>query len=138
MPAKDIFHDAVRNALQKDGWTITDDPLFVRVGGINVAIDLGAERLIAAEKSGQKIAVEIKSFAGPSALSEFHTALGQFLNYREALEVREPERILFLAVPVDIHDTFFMLPLIQTVTQRHQLKFIIYNPNQEVIIKWLK
>jgi hypothetical protein len=27
MPAKDIYHETVKNALIKDGWTITDDPL---------------------------------------------------------------------------------------------------------------
>jgi hypothetical protein len=137
MPAKDIYHDAVKRALQKEGWTITHDPLFVRVGGIDVSIDLGAE-LIAAEKEGQKIAVEVKSFVGPSTVNEFHTALGQFLNYREALEVREPERILFLAVPADIYDIFFMLPLIQSVTKRYQLMLILYDHNKEVIVKWQK
>ena len=32
MPAKDIFHDVVRLALEKDGWTITDDPLTLAIG----------------------------------------------------------------------------------------------------------
>ena len=27
MAAKDIYHEHVKNALEKDGWTITDDPL---------------------------------------------------------------------------------------------------------------
>ncbi len=27
MPARDIYHDTVRNALEKDGWTITHDPV---------------------------------------------------------------------------------------------------------------
>ncbi len=44
-------------------------------------IDLGAERLIAAQKQDERIAVEIKSFIAPSAIYEFHTALGQSLNY---------------------------------------------------------
>jgi hypothetical protein len=137
MPAKDIYHDVVKNALQKDGWTITHDPLFVRVGGIDVSIDLGAE-LLAAEKNGHKIAVEIKSFVSPSAMNEFHAVLGQFLNYRQALKVREPERILFLAIPVDIHETFFVLPFIQDVIQDYHLKLIIFDINNEVIVKWLK
>jgi hypothetical protein len=77
MAAKDIFHDVVKIALQKDGWTITDDPLHIRLGGaIDMYIDLGAEKVIAAEKEGRKIAVEIKSFLGSSTLTEFHLALG--------------------------------------------------------------
>jgi hypothetical protein len=96
MAAKDIFHDVVKIALQKDGWTITDDPLHIRLGGvIDMYIDLGAEKVIAAEKAGRKIAVEIKSFLGPSTLTEFHLALGQFMNYRYAIEDTEPDRVLY-------------------------------------------
>jgi hypothetical protein len=76
MPAKDIFHDAVRKGLEKEDWVITDDPLRIRSGRVDMQIDLGAERLIAAERGNEKIAVEIKSFIGSSNISEFHTALG--------------------------------------------------------------
>lgn len=90
--AQDLFHDAVKNALIKDGGQITDDPFFLKVGGVEFYIDLGAEKLIAAERNNEKIAVEIKSFINPSSLTDFHLAIGQFLNYRVALKVREPER----------------------------------------------
>ena len=76
MTAKDIIHDAVKNALIKDGWTITHDPLSIRIKGVQMYIDLGAQRIIGAEKDGEKIAIEIKSFQGTSAINEFHTALG--------------------------------------------------------------
>ena len=62
MPARDIYHETVKNALIKDGWTITHDPLVLRWGTTDVYVGLGAEQLLAAEKRGQKIAVEIKSF----------------------------------------------------------------------------
>jgi hypothetical protein len=62
--AKDIFHDKVKAALIKDGWHITHDPLTVKLTKRNIFIDLGAEKVIAAERHGQKIAVEIKSFLG--------------------------------------------------------------------------
>ena len=84
--AKDRFHQVVKTALIKDGWDVTHDPLQIKVGGVDMEIDLGAERLLAAERAGEKIAVEIKSFlTSASAISEFHTALGQFINYRAAL-----------------------------------------------------
>jgi hypothetical protein len=98
MSARDIFHNAVRLALEKDGWLITADPLIFIVYTIEFRIDLGAERLLGAEKEGQKIAVEIKSFLEKSAISEFHTALGQTLNYRSILRKEEPDRILYLAI----------------------------------------
>lgn len=75
MPATDKFHDAVRTALQQDGWLITHDPLFLQVGGVNMFVDLGAEKLIAAQKDDRKIAVEVKSFLGQSQISEFHPLL---------------------------------------------------------------
>lgn len=137
MPERDIFHDAVKNAPVKEGWTITNDPLFIRFGGIDMYVDLGAEKMLASEKDGQQIAVEIKSFVGASVVSEFHTALGQFMNYRFALEVRDPERILFLAVPQDIYKAFFILEFGQAVIERYQLKLLVYHVKKEVIVKWL-
>jgi len=98
MSAKDRFHDAVKQALLKEQWMITADPLTLKIEGVKFAIDLAAERILAAEKDGQKIAVEIKSFAGNSAIADFHLALGQFLNYRLALQMREPDRTLYLAI----------------------------------------
>lgn len=79
MSAKDVFHEAVKQALQKDRWTVTDDPLMFKFGNVNFRADLGAERLIAAERTGEKIAVEIKSFLNPSAITDFYAALGKFL-----------------------------------------------------------
>jgi XisH protein len=136
MPAKDIFHNAVKHALEKDGWLITDDPLYLDFGGVEIFIDLGAEKLIAAERDGEKIAVEIKSFVGSSNIYEFHTALGQFINYRTALSQKQPERQLYLAVPRTIYLTFFKLELIELVVQSQNLKLLIYDPELEVIEQW--
>ncbi|MEM7758349.1 MAG: XisH family protein [Cyanobacteria bacterium P01_A01_bin.40] len=137
--AKDIFHDTVKKALEKDGWVITHDPYRLRYGVVDVYIDLAAEEAIAAEKNGQKIAVEIKSFASGSNISEFHTALGQFLNYRIALESsEEPERILYLAVPKDVYQAFLRFEPAKTVIERYNILLIIYNPSQEAIEQWIK
>ncbi len=138
MPARDLFHHAVVTALQKDGWIITHDPLPVPVGGIDLYIDLGAEQLLAAERSGQRIAVEIKCFLSTSLVSEFHTALGQFLNYRLALEETDQQRELYLAVPHDAYKQFFLLPFAQLATQRHQVKLLVFHPEREEIVVWKK
>lgn len=136
MSAKDIFHDAVRKGLEREGWIITDDPLRLEVGDVEMYVDLGAEQLLAAEKDSEKIAVEIKSFIGKSSISEFHTAIGQCLNYRIALEEKEPERRLYLAIPSDIYYSFFELRFIQTVIKQLQIHLIIYDPIEEVIVQW--
>ncbi len=137
MSAKDRFHDVVKTALQKDGWRITHDPLTVRIEGIaDMYIDLGAQKLIAAEQNGQKIAVEVKSFIGTSTISEFHTALGQFINYRYALEVQEPDRVLYLAVPLNAYNDFFTKSFIQSVIQRSLVNLLVYDVEVEEIVKW--
>ncbi len=138
MPAKDIFHNAVKHALEKDGWLITDDPIYLDFGGVEIYIDLGAEKIIAAEREGERIAVEVKSFIGGSAISQFHTALGQFINYRTALRQKQPERELYLAVPSTTYETFFKLELVQIVIQSQNLKLLIYEPEQEVIERWIR
>ncbi|MDX2229687.1 MAG: element excision factor XisH family protein [Leptolyngbyaceae cyanobacterium bins.349] len=76
MSARDAFHDVVRTALQRDGWTITHDPYPLQAGSFDLAIDLGAEKVIAAQQGDKKIAVEIKSFLGPSKITEFYAAMG--------------------------------------------------------------
>ncbi|NJM21335.1 MAG: fatty-acid oxidation protein subunit alpha [Richelia sp. RM2_1_2] len=135
--AKDRFHYIVKNALQKDGWKITADPYEINVDDVDFEIDLAAEDLLGAEREGQKIAVEIKSFISPSNVSEFHTALGQFLNYRDALEKIEPERLLYLAVRVPVYETFFQRKFIISAVKKYQLRLMIYDVEQEVIRQWL-
>ena len=51
MPAKNLCHDIVIQALVADGWLITDDPLTITYGGKDLFVDIGAERMaIAAER----------------------------------------------------------------------------------------
>lgn len=136
MSARDAFHNIVKAALQKDGWSITHDPLTISFGGVDMQVDLGAERLLAAEKDGEKIAVEVKSFLNASAISEFHTALGQFINYRTALKLKEPQRNLYLAVPLETYNEFFQLQFTITIMQEYQLKLIVYDVALEEIVRW--
>jgi thymidylate kinase len=135
--AKDAFHDAVKQALQKEQWVITDHPLRFKFGNVNFQVDLGAEQLIAAERSGEKIAIEIKSFLNPSAITDFYSALGQFLSYRLALESIEPDRTLYLAVPLDSYQTFFQYEFTQTAIERYQVLIIVYDPANEAIVQWI-
>ena len=136
--AKDIFHQQVKNALIKDRWKITHDPFIIRMSeAIKLQIDLAAENAIAAERGSEKIAVEIKSFIADSDISSFHTALGQYLNYCQALEEQEADRIVYLAIPVTTYQDFFQLPFIQRSLKRYQVRLIIYNPKLEVISQWI-
>ncbi len=98
MPAHDRYHDQVKSALIKDGWTITQDPLHVKWAKKDLYVDLGAERILAAEKGSRKIAVEVKSFLGLSNMADLEQAIGQYIIYHEVLARVEPDRSLFLAV----------------------------------------
>lgn len=136
--ARDTFHNAVRTALEKELWIITDDPLQVKTDLATLEIDLGAEQnLLGAEQGGLKIAVEIKSFLSGSPISEWHTALGQFINYRDALADTQPDRKLYLAVPIDTYNSFFQSQFIQQSVRRHQIALLSYSPVQEIIVQWL-
>ncbi len=134
--ARDLFHQVVKEALIKDGWNITHDPFSVDYGDVQMQIDLGAERLLAATKDQTIIAVEIKSFVRPSAISEFHTAVGQYLNYRRALRAQEPKRVLYLAVPSQTYDEFFRLRFIEEGIEEYQISLIVYDVEDRSIVKW--
>jgi XisH protein len=138
MSARDIFHESVKRGLIKDGWTITADPLDLEWEGVTVKIDIAADRLISADRADEKVAIEIKSFISPSAISDFHTALGQCLNYQIMLEVHEPDRILYLAIPIDAYETFFQTKLARTAISRYQIQLVVYNPISEEIVQWIK
>lgn len=138
MAAKDVFHNAVKQALIKDGWTITHDPFVIRFGKRAMLIDLAAENLLAARREDQNIAVEIKSFTGPSDVEDFHLALGQFMNYRVALQDKHAEYQLFLAVPLETYQDFFQELLPQTAINTYGVSLIVYDPAKEVIVSWIK
>ena len=136
MSAKDIFHQSVCLALEKDGWRITNDPLHIKINDVEFYIDLGAERLIAAEKAGQQIAVEIKSFLGASEVKEFHLALGQILNYRLALKQYQPERTLDLAIPKDTYEDFVSRQFIQDSIAEYKIKLLFCDSIKQEVALW--
>jgi Holliday junction resolvase-like predicted endonuclease len=136
--AKDTYHDAVRRALEKDGWTITHEQYNFATGKAGFEVDLLAEKIFAAERGGEEIAVEVKSFRTQSPMNKFHEAVGQYENYLIALEDVEPQRILFLAVPESLWRTFFQKPFVQKVIARKQMRLIVYNHESEIIVLWIK
>ncbi|MGK7929054.1 MAG: element excision factor XisH family protein [Spirulina sp.] len=111
MPAKDIYHDTVKHALIKDGWTITKDPLILSIGKKDLFVDLGAEKLIAATKENREIAVEIKSFIGISQVNDLEKALGQYTLYYQILLEKEDSRTLYIAIPKLAYEEIFTEPI---------------------------
>ncbi|KAB8331196.1 fatty-acid oxidation protein subunit alpha [Scytonema tolypothrichoides VB-61278] len=138
MPAKDIYHNTVKNALIKDGWTITHDPLRIRLArGRNLFVDLGAERLLAAERGKEKIAVEVKSFTRPSDMKDLEEAVGRFVLYAQLLKRYYPEHVLYLAVSENTGRTVFEEEAGQTLIDDGIIRLMTFDPSQEVIIRWI-
>jgi XisH protein len=137
MPARDIYHNTVIIALEKDGWKITNDQFKLTVGNRSVYVDLGAEKLFAAEKEGRKIAVEIKSFISASLIRDLEEALGQYVLYSSILEEQEPERLVYIAVPKVIFRDFFSEPICQLLMRRTVVRLIVFNPENKEITQWI-
>jgi XisH protein len=138
--AKDIYHTTVRHALEKDGWTITHDPYIIKktVLGAKLEIDLGLEKVLTAEKGTDKIAVEVKSFVQISLIHEFHSVVGQYLNYLVGLEQVEPDRVLYLAIPELVYKSLIEMELFTLVSARIGIKIIVFDKDNECIILWKK
>lgn len=137
MPAKDIYHDHVKHALLKDGWTITHDPFPMKWGRKDMFVDLGAEKVLAAEKAGKKIAVEVKSFISPSEMHDLHDALGQYILYHDILERTEPERELYLAIREAVFHDLFEEPIGQILIENRRVRLLIFEPESEEIKQWI-
>ena len=137
MPAKDTYHHAVKNALLKDGWTITADPYFIKYEDAESYADLAAEKPIAAERQGQKIVVEIKSFIGRSLMYDFHGALGQYIVYRNLIQLTAPEYRLYLAIDDIVYQDFFKRKSIQVITNENQVLLMEVEMAKEEILQWI-
>jgi hypothetical protein len=137
MPAKDIYHYEVKNALLKDGWNVTDDPYTLEYKGLRLYADLGAEKLLVAEKAQNKIVVEIKVFNSSSQVTELQKTIGQYNMYQSILQRLTPDRHLYLAVSEDVYQDFFSQPAIQDIVSDQKIKFIIFDPEQESILQWI-
>ena len=136
MPAKDTLHNPVKNALIKDGWTITADPYYIIYGKLRLVADLGAERPLSAQKGDEKIVIEVKSFISSSFIYDLERAVGQYIIYRNFLKKTAPDHQIYLALSQLVYKANFD-ETIQIVVDENQLKLIIVDTEKEVINKWI-
>lgn len=136
--ARDFFHNSVKVALEEDGWKITHDPYQLSVLGVDYDIDLGAEKIIAAEKDSERIAIEVKSFMGFSFPYEFHQAVGQYTDYGILLRHSDPSRVLFLGVPLSIYEKKFCIPAFQLIINEAKINLLVFDSEAQKIVKWIK
>ncbi len=136
--ARDKYHFQFRQALEKENWHVTHDSFDFSIGEVDFEIDLGAEQILAAEKEGRVIAIEIKSFLEDSPVSAFHKAMGQYGNYLVGLSFYDPSRKLYLAIPDAIYNTFFQRPFVRLICKMKSIKIITFDPQTETIIQWIE
>lgn len=137
LPARDRYHDIFKNALLKDGWTITHDPLRLKWGVKDMYVDLGAEQVVTAQKAGRKIAVEIKSFVGASEINDLQNAVGQYFVYRSVMARTEPDRILYVAIDNEVFGDIFEEPLGSLMLEDYQIPLVVFDVEREVILQWI-
>jgi hypothetical protein len=136
--ARDMFHQAAREALEKEGWKITHDPypLVLKKDVAEYEIDLGAEKLLGAEKGTEKIVVEIKSLMKTSLLHEFHSVLGQYLVYQYGLQKLEKDRKLYLAIPRFGQNKLNNIPPLLDMIKDFNIKIICFDSITKTIVSW--
>jgi hypothetical protein len=137
MPALDRYHTHLRNALIKDGWTITDGPLTLQLDERQLYIDFAAERLLAAERGMEKIAVEVKTFRNPSPVADLEQAIGQYGLYEDVLRIVKPELVLYLAIPQEAFVSIFFERIGQLALQNRIKKAFTFASDAEEIIQWI-
>ena len=135
--ARDKIHTPVKEALIRDGWLITDDPLYIKVGNLTVFVDLAGEKVFGAEKNGEKIAVEVKTFSNPSFITALYEAVGKYAVYRKALQLDESDRTLYLAMPEDVYDRYSKEPLFIGSLEEGNINLILFETNIEKITRWI-
>ena len=135
--ARDLFHELVREAHETDGWTITHDPFVLKTGGLRMEIDLAAEQVFAAKRGTEQIVVEVKSFIGKSKLNDFYEAKGQYDVYRRGLRKEDIRRKLYLAVDIDVFESFFQKALIAETLEDEAVSLIVYDVSSKRIVQWI-
>ena len=138
MPAKDIIHEAVKNALIKDGWTITHDPFTLKIGDDNLFADLAAEKWIVAERREKKIVVEIKSFLGPSLFEDLKVAIGQYIIYQTLLPEVRPEYKLYLAVNDVTYINDFQRQSVALILMKNKVALLVVDVESEDVMEWIR
>jgi len=135
--ARDKIHYQVRQALEKEGWQITADPYYIPVGNLTLEVDLEAEKVFEAEKEGENILVEIKTFNRPSILNAFYEAYGQYDFYRDALTDNNIEKPIYLALSIVAYNRIKAIPFLMKRISQHQIKLIVVDIHTKSILQWI-
>lgn len=116
--ADDLVLPNLRESLMKDGWTLRPKGPTIRTRSKYYLTD------VAAEKEGQKIIVEVKSWRSASFNPGWFRAFGQDLTYQEAIIAEQLNYKLYLAVPENIYNQHFGNPFIQSLVAKYLINLL--------------
>ena len=64
-------------------------------------------------------------------------ALGAHILYHDVLAVTQPQRTLFLAIREEVYYAVFEEPIGRILLENQRLQLLLFNPEQEVIVRWI-
>jgi XisH protein len=138
MPARNVFHSIVVEALVADGWTVTADPLRLTFGDHDMYVDLGLiDSTLVAERAEREIAVEIQSFIGQSAINDLHRAIGQYMIYRTVLGEVRPGVPIYMAVREEAFRETFTDDLGKLLLDRLVRNIVVFDEVTKRVIQWI-
>jgi hypothetical protein len=137
MPTQDMYYDAVKNALRKDGWrvTYTDFPLKSRAS--SHAEGRWDGPLLAAEKDERRVAVAVNSFIGRSNLTDIQQTLQPLAISRLLIHAIEPDRVLYLAIRQATYSACFPGDEGEQWLVSEPLQLLVFYPRTETILQWV-
>jgi len=137
MAALDQCEGEIIQALQKDGWEVSEKPYAIRIVGRSIFADMSLKRIKGGEHE-EIIIVEVKCFTNPSAdLQELYTAIGQYHFYRIALTLKRSSLPLYLAIPHQAYQRLIKQPSISALFQSGGVKLVVVDIEQEEIVQWI-
>lgn len=137
MPRKDRIHESVKNALIKDGWTITDDPFRIVYEDTDVYADLRIVKAADGTTVQRALVIEIKGFTGDSPIHNLENALGQYELYRIYLKSVAPEDKLYLAIRATTYNEQFTRPAFAVIVQEKNLPLLVVDTEREEVVQWI-
>ncbi len=134
MPAKDRYHDTVKRALIKDGWTITGEQITLPIGDRYLWVDIEAAK----SDVERIILVEIKELEQvPSPVEAWANAIGKYVLYRIALDFSDMDTPLYLAVTEAAFQNILSEPIGQHAVEKMRIALVVFEPEREEITQWI-
>ncbi|MGB3264137.1 MAG: element excision factor XisH family protein [Microcoleus sp.] len=81
--------------------------------------------------------LKLRALLGDRALYDFHGALGQYIVYRNLIQLTEPEYKLYLAIDDVVYTNFFQRKSIQLITNENKLSLMVVEMEKEEILQWI-